>query len=75
MKEIETCEQYCKHEDCVYRRLVGVGTPICFYAAIMRESRKCKISECNKYRTGTKKARTTVEQYIEWNIEYDDDYF
>lgn len=74
MKEIQTCQEHCKHEDCIYRRTLGHDTPICFYAVIMRESRGCKISECDKYRRGTKKVKSTYE-YIEWDIYYDDDYF
>ncbi len=74
MKEIETCERNCKFEDCIYRRYIETGIPICFYAAIMKESRKCSISNCDKYRTGKKKAKT-YHDYIDWEINYDDDYF
>lgn len=74
MKKIETVKEHCKHKDCIYRRHISGGdVPICFYAAIMFETRKCKISKCDKYRKGTKKPHST-EEYIEWELDYDDDY-
>ena len=73
MKEVETCAEHCAHPDCVFRRVIGNDIPICFYAVIMQESRKCKISECDKYKTGIKLAKSKME-YIEWETYYGDDY-
>ena len=72
-KKIETCLEHCKYEDCIYKRVIGGGIPVCFYAVVMNESRKCKISECDKYRTGKKRVRSR-EEYIEWELYYDDVY-
>lgn len=72
MKEVETVAKHCAHEDCIYRRHIGGGAvPICFYAVIMNETRKAKISECDKYRTGTKTPHSN-DEYIEWEMYYDD---
>ena len=73
MKEIETCADNPKCHDCIYRRTIGSDVPICFYAVLMQECRGCKISECDKYKTGTKQARSKIE-YMEWEMYYDDDY-
>ena len=73
MKEIQTVAEHCKHDDCIYRRIIGTYMPVCYYAVVMGECRKCKISECDKYRSGTKKAEMKIED-IEWETIYDDDY-
>ena len=48
---IETVEKDCKHPDCSYRRLLGSWLPYCDYIGATGESRKCQISECDKYTT------------------------
>lgn len=72
---IELCSEYCP-EDCIYRSYIGSGSiPICYYAVIVGESRKCKISECDKYVAGEKTKPTLNTEYIiEWEYGlYDDD--
>lgn len=71
---IETVEEHCKHEDCIYRQHIGRSfqTPVCMYAATEHQSRGCKISECTRYKAGTKtKARMTVGYEIKWEYELD----
>lgn len=70
MKQVETVAEHCKHEDCIYRRLISNDVPICFYAVIMCELRRCKISECDKYKRGIKRPRTKAD-YIDWDIDYE----
>lgn len=71
MQEIETVKEHCRHYDCIYRSYIdGGATPICFYAVLAKESRKCKISECDKYQYGKKiKPHLTEEYIIMWEIE------
>lgn len=70
-EELETVRKHCKHEDCIYRSYIdGGATPICFYAVVEGASRKCKISECDKYRGGEKiQPRLNREYIILWEIE------
>lgn len=65
----------CCPKDCVYRgMLIGYGTPFCQYALIENECRKCKVSECDKYKHGRPvKARMRPEIWIEWEYEYGED--
>lgn len=75
-EEIELCATHCRHEDCIYRGfLYGTFTPFCDYISVMGESRKCKISECDKYKSGKKvQPRINMEYKIWWEREiYDDD--
>lgn len=53
----ETVNDNCIHEDCVYRaKLTDPGkTFFCAYAMRTGHSRGCPISQCDKYRQGTKK--------------------
>lgn len=69
--EVETVVEHCKHEDCIYRSFIcGGAIPICFYAVIEGKSRKCKISECDKYKAGEKiQPRLNTEYMILWEIE------
>ena len=50
---IETVAEHCKHPDCSYRKVIQTGAwiPMCDYIGATGESRKCKISECDKYTT------------------------
>lgn len=75
MQEVETVAEHCKHEDCIYRSYIdGGATPICFYAVVACESRKCKISECDKFKKGEKiQPRLNTEFMILWEIELYDD--
>lgn len=67
----ETVKNHCKHEDCIYRSYIdGGSTPICFYAVVAGESRKCRISECDKYVGGKRiKPYMTKDDFIEWEYE------
>lgn len=65
--EIQTVAQHCKHPECIYRSQIDGGqTPICFYAALAGEPRRCKISECDKYKDGRKIRPKMRERYIIW---------
>ena len=64
---VETVAQHCKHIECIYRSQIdGGSTPICFYAVLAGEPRRCKISECDKYKDGRKVRPRMKEDYILW---------
>ena len=48
---METVNKDCKHKDCSYRKVLEYGrwTEYCDYIGATGESRKCRISECDKY--------------------------
>ena len=72
-EEIETVAEHCKHVDCIYRSQIEGGIPICLYAVLAGEPRRCKISECDKYKDGRRiRPRMKVDYTIEWEWEYDD---
>lgn len=48
---IETVLRHCKHRDCSYRKTLDIGIPYCDYIGATGHSRKCKISQCDKYTT------------------------
>lgn len=76
IETVELCSTHCRHPECIYRsQIEGGNTPICFYAALAGEPRRCKISECDKYKDGRKIRARMKEQYILWwEIElYDED--
>lgn len=75
MQEVETVAKHCKHKDCIYRsKLHASGIPICQYILIEGESRKCKISECDKYKQGEKVQPRMLDDYtIMWEYEVYDD--
>lgn len=51
--EIETVQEHCKHPDCRYRQnLSNIHTPYCAYIIYEGVSRKCPISQCDKYKPG-----------------------
>lgn len=75
MKEqLELCEDFCP-VDCVYRVLLESYIPACYYAAVERQLRGCKISECDKYRSGKPLKPTMDREYtVWWEYEfYDED--
>lgn len=64
---IETVLEHCKHPECIYRSFIdGGNTPICFYAVLAGEPRRCKISECDKYKDGRRIRPRMKERYIIW---------
>ena len=68
----ELVDTDCKHADCVYRNSIR-GEHISFCGYILEEghSRGCKISECDKYKSGKKtRARMHPMIYIEWEREF-----
>lgn len=68
----ETVAEHCTHKDCVYRGRL-YNTPICQYALIEGQCRKCEISKCDKYRQGEPiKPRMTEDFMIEWEYEFYD---
>lgn len=71
MQEVETVAEHCKHEDCIYRgRLHACGIPICQFILVEGESRKCPISECNRYKPGEKVQPRMLDDYtIMWEYE------
>lgn len=73
---VELCSTHCKHVGCIYRSQIDGGRiPICFYAAMAGEPRRCKISECDKYKDGRKvRPRMRIDYTIEWECDlYDED--
>ena len=71
--EVELCETYCP-SDCVYRVMLQEKIPACYYSVIERKIRGCKISECDKYRSGKPlKARMDSEYVVWWEYQYDED--
>ena len=72
----ETVAKHCTHTECIYRSYIDGGkTPICFYAVLAGEPRRCKISECDKYKDGRKiRPRMKIDYTIEWECDlYDDE--
>lgn len=69
--QVETVEEFCP-TDCVYRGVMwSYNTPFCQYALIEGECRKCKVSECDKYRQGKPiKPRMRADIIIEWEYEF-----
>lgn len=60
MKVIETVDEHCKHKDCVFRghlSHVKNSTACCDYLYLTGKRRGCKISECDKYRKGSRVIR------------------
>lgn len=76
-KTIETVNEHCKHEDCIYRaHLTGSDSKIeyCDYLCMVGKSRGCKISECDKYVKGKRKLRgINLNGYVVWENEYGQD--
>ena len=61
---IETVDEHCKHKDCKYRGTImglGFGTQWCMYFYITNKLRGCAISECDKYTTGKRKIKSTMD--------------
>ena len=61
----------CKHEDCIYRSTLPVPFGSCSYMLITGKSRKCKISECDKYVSKNDvDKRTKINRFYEivWEI-------
>lgn len=59
---LEITDRHCKHKDCVYRGWLSApnGVATCDYILIEGRSRNCKISECDKYRTGIKTTKSEL---------------
>lgn len=55
MEVIETVDEHCKHQDCIYRMHFGFGSEFCAYLLVTDEVRGCPISKCNRYRRGDKR--------------------
>lgn len=75
-EELETVRDHCKHSDCMYRSSIDAGQiPICYYAVLANECRGCKISECDKYKSGKPiRPRMDREYVVFWEYEiYDED--
>ena len=69
---METVEKDCRHKDCIYRSHIS---PInastdecCDYLLHTGKVRGCKISECDKYRTG-RKIRKSAGHLYRWVVE------
>ena len=71
---IETVKEHCRHKDCIYRGQIDAGwTPICTYAMVEGRARGCKISECDKYKSGKKIRAKMKEPFIlYWEKEFYD---
>lgn len=76
-KEIETVAEHCKHKDCVYRSRISSSNQTteecCDYILFAGESRKCKISECDKHRKGKRKRVFLTDGVIRYILEFDDE--
>lgn len=53
--EVETVNEHCTHEDCVYRMHFSGSTEFCAYLLVEDKVRGCPISQCDKHRSGGKK--------------------
>ena len=75
VEEVELVSTHCRHPECIYRSQIDGGRiPICFYAAMAGEPRRCKISECDKYKDGRKiRPRMERDFAIWWECEFYDD--
>lgn len=75
IEEVELVSTHCRHPECIYRSQIDGGRiPICFYAAMAGEPRRCKISECDKYKDGRKiRPRMERDFAIWWECEFYDD--
>ena len=74
-EEHETVAKDCTHTECIYRSRITGNTPVCLYAMFAGEPRRCKISECDKYKDGRKvRPRLKEKCIIYWETEiYDED--
>lgn len=66
MQEVETVEQCCEHEDCIYRRYLGTHIPYCDYIGVEKKPRGCEISRCDKYKPGRK-----TQPRMQWSYKLD----
>lgn len=75
METIETVDEHCSHDDCIYRfRLSSYRCDFCNYCVVTGELRGCKISECTRYVKGRKRAKMTdAGLWFEWLFENEDD--
>lgn len=74
-EKIELVSRCCP-KDCVYMAYIdGGATPICYYAVIESECRKCSVSKCDKYKGGKPiRPRMKQEYILYWEREvYGDD--
>lgn len=73
-EDIELAVDYCPR-DCIYMTYIDGGyTPVCYYAVLMNECRGCKISECDRYKSGKPlKPRMKTEYTIFWEYKIHDD--
>lgn len=70
-EELETVLEHCTHPDCIYRGAIDAGyTPVCLYCLYEYKARGCKISECDKYRSGKKVRAKMKEPFVlYWEVE------
>lgn len=52
---------HCKHEDCIYRIGFTRSDECCAYMLATDRPRGCSISQCDKYKSGTRKVRIDWE--------------
>ena len=73
MEVIETVDEHCQHKDCIYRMKFDETTDYCAYCLFEYEVRRCKISECTRYKKGKRKvALDGATLWFRW--EYDDEF-
>ena len=68
----ETVNTHCKHPDCIYRLHLDNYIDCCYYAVIEYEARGCKISECTRYKKGTRKVKSHKD-HIAWDLLFDNE--
>lgn len=74
MADVETVEEHCIHKDCFYRMKLDSCVDFCAYAIIESQSRKCAISQCDKYRTGRSSRKVSIDfQTLEYRWYEEDD--
>lgn len=74
MADVETVEEHCTHNDCFYRMKLDSCIDFCAYAIIESQSRKCAISECDKYKTGRSNRKVSIDfQTLEYRWYEEDD--
>ena len=55
MDVIETVNEHCSRNDCIYRMQFYGSTEFCAYLLVTGELRGCPISQCGRYRIGDKR--------------------
>lgn len=55
MEVVETVNEHCPYENCIYRMHFYGNTEFCAYLLVTGKVRGCPISSCDKHRCGDKR--------------------